>query len=163
VEKNLVNHNDDANVIKTMDDFNKPDEIVVKISQSIDNIGIRKQKLSIISDTRRFSHDVSSSNDGNKDIQITRTESEPRRIKVVYTLDEPVYIEKVNDKESVRKVDTKSGLYFKMFSKIKQEPFYVYISNLKLIPRLKKRIPLSSVYVRILLPFCYASLGVIIY
>ena len=34
------------------------------------------------------------------------------------------------------------------------------VARIKLVPRLKKKIPLKSTSVRIILPFSYASLGV---
>jgi hypothetical protein len=168
VEKNLVDqdHGDIRDMKTLSDDMNNPDQVVVKISQSVNNGGVRKQRMSIISDTRRFSQDIPKSFSSSEMLdeisaQSRRSESEPRRIKVFYTIEEPV-IEKDTDNQSVKVVkiqDANLSFYSRMKSKISKNPTYVLISNFKLIPRLKERIPLSSVYVRMLLPFSYASLG----
>ncbi|XJO74685.1 hypothetical protein BDV3_005470 [Batrachochytrium dendrobatidis] len=40
-----------------------------------------------------------------------------------------------------------------------QLPFIIFLKNIKLVPRLKHKISLSSIAVRVILPFSYASLG----
>lgn len=185
VEKNIDYKNDQTSSAVDLEIMNDADLIISVSENTGDNKHERTMTLSPRSDKKFLDHDYDIQDNSKTEYEAEKStmintlildDPEVKSISLVISLDEhkrnltqtklnkhsPSTSCESNQVPSTSTISSKK-LYSNLMNAMTEHKYFKLIKNLKIIPRFKNKIPFHSVLVRIMLPFCYASLGVYFY